>query len=213
MAKVKSGLGVGLSGKFAGIVYTQQPDGSTSASEPATPTTKPLSLAQLSILMDTCISSAFVKPIPYFIKVGFGLETSPGKNANNIAVPYLRKNALTGVYPDRRIDYAKVLLTRGKMPSPKNATVTVNELGFSFTWDTSVEDPRTHYSDQVMLMAYFTKIKEAVYVTGGAQRGRGADLLVPNGIKRGTTAEIYISFIADDRTSISNSVHLGQVNW
>lgn len=213
MAKVKSGPGVGLSGTINGMTYTQQPDNTTTVSTPAGPRTKPLSVAQLSVLMDTAICSLFVKPIPYFIKVGFELETTPSLNANNIAVPYLRKHALTGVYPDRRIDYSKVLLTRGKMPPPKNAAVSVTDVGFSFTWDPSIEVAGTFYTDQVMLLAHFTALEEAVYVTGGAQRNKGTDLLVPNGIKRGTTAEIYISFIADNRKSISNSVHLGQVNW
>ena len=213
MAKVKSGLGLGLSGTIGGVTFCQQPDGTTSVRDKQKKSDKPRSRGQLSNAMDTSLISSFFKPIPYYIKVGFELETKPGLNANNIAVPYFRKNAITGVYPDRIIDYSKVILTRGKMPPLNDAKVTVTDVGFAFTWDTSIELPGMHYSDQIMLMAYFTEIKKAVFVTGGAQRHTGSDLLVPHGIKRGTVAEIYVSFIENDRKSISTSIHLGQVNW
>jgi len=213
MAKVKSGIGLGLSGTLGGVTFCQQPDGSTTARDKAKKSDKPRTVGQLSTAMDTSLISTFFKQISYYIKVGFELETNLSLNANNIAAPYHRKNALTGVYPDRIIDYSKVLLTRGKMPAPENATVTVTDVGFAFKWDADVELHGKHYSDQIMLMAYFTEIKKAVFVTGGAQRHTGSDLLVPHGIKRGTPAEIYVSFIENNRKSISNSIYLGQVNW
>ena len=213
MAKVKSGIGLGLSGTIGGVTFCQQPDGTTSVRNKQKKSDLPRTTGQLSTAMDTSLISGFFKPISYYIKVGFELETKPGLNANNIAAPYFRKHAITGIYPDRMIDYSKVLLTRGKMPPPKDATVTVTDVGFAFTWDTSIELPGMHFSDQIMMMAYFTERKKAVFVSGGAQRYTGQDLLVPNGITRGTTAEIYVSFIASDRTSISDSIYLGQVNW
>jgi len=213
MAKVKSGIALGISGTIGEITLCQQPDGSTTARNKQKKSDKPRTTGQLSTQMDTSLISEFFRPISYYIEVGFELETNLSLNANNIAAPHLRKNAVTGVYPNRTIDYSKVLLTRGKMPPPKDATVTVTDIGFAFTWDTSVELPGTHFSDQIMLMAHFTALKKAVYVTGSAQRHTGHDLLVPNGIKQGTTAEIYVSFIASDRKSISNSIYLGQVNW
>ena len=213
MAKVKSGMGLGISGTIAGVTFCQQPDGTTTARDQQKKSDKPRTPGQLSTAMDTSLCSAFFKPISYYIKVGFELETKPGLNANNIAAPYFRKHAITGVYPDRSIDYSKVILTRGKMPPPRDAAVTVTDLGFKFTWNTSVEVPGTHYSDQIMLMAYFSERKKAAFTTGGAMRHEGSDLLIPHGIQRGTTAQIYVSFIANDRTSISDSIYLGQVNW
>lgn len=213
MAKVKSGMFLGFSGTIHGMTFSQLADGTTSVREATTTTSSiPRSVAQLSATRDTVICSNFLGHIPYYIKVGYELETKPGLNANNIAAGLVRK-AITGVYPDRKIDYSKVPLTRGKMPPPEDAAVTVTDIGFNFTWNPSVEKPGTHYSDQVMLMAYFPEIEKAVFVTGSAQRHRGSDLLVPNGIERGNVAEIYISFIANDRKSISNSVYLGQINW
>jgi hypothetical protein len=213
MAKVKSGFGLGLSGTIGGVVYTQQPDGSTTVRDIAVPSKKPKSDLQKSTKQDTALCSTFFKPIHFYIKVGFGLEVKPGLNANNIAVPYLRANAITGKYPNRKIDYSKVLLTRGKLPVPENAKVVVTDEGFLFTWDTSVEDGITHYSDQVMVMAHFTDLSKARFSTGGAQRYKGAHLLELPGIERGNTAEIYISFIESEHRSISNSVYLGQLNW
>jgi len=213
MAKVKSGFGLGLSGRFGDHVYTQQPDGSTTISNVPEPSSKPRTNAQHAVIQDTQLCSAFFNPIQYVLKVGFELEKKKG-NGNNLAVAHLRKNGgLTGVYPNRQIDYSKVLLSRGKMPPPENAAVTVTDIGFSFTWDTHVEARNTHYSDQVMLVATFPELQKAVFVTGGPQRYDGTALLVPNGIRRGATAQIYMSFMSNNHKSMSNSIYLGEVNW
>jgi hypothetical protein len=212
MAKVKKGIGLGFSGTILGLTFSQLADGSTTVRGAAKPRSKPLTVAQLSNNMDTSICSKFLGHVPYYVKVGYELETKPGINANNIIANLVRK-AITGVYPHRKIDYSKVPLTRGKMPPPENAGVTVTDIGFKFTWNSSVDKPGTHYSDQVMLMAYFPQVERAVFVTGGAQRHTGSDLVVPHGIPRGNTAEIFISFIANDRKSISDSVYLGQLEW
>ena len=213
MAKVKSGFGLGLSGTIGGVVYTQQPDGSTTVSSIAVPSKKPKTDSQKSTKQDTALCSKFFKHIQFFIKVGFALETKPNLNANNIATSYFRANAITGKYPNRKIDYSKVLLSRGKMALPENAAVAETDQGFLFTWNTDTLDFSTHYTDQVMVMAYFTELETARFSTGGAQRYKGAHLLELPGIERGNTAEIYISFIESEHRSVSNSVYLGQLNW
>lgn len=213
MALVKKGPAMGFSGAVDGLIYYQQSDGTTTVAKEAVRSSKPPTILQLSTQQDTRVCAELLKSITDFINVGFELQAKLEKlNQNNSAVRYIRHNAITGTYPDRRIDYARLLVTCGKMETPQNAAVTLTETGFSFTWDAEIKKG-SHHSDQIMLMAYFPELKKAVYLTAGAQRFKGTDMLMLSGVKHGYAAEIYISFISDNRKAISNSIHLGQLTW
>jgi len=208
-----TGVAKNLSGKIGNLVFKQQKDGTTNVSEVQKPSEKPLTDKQLAVHQDTKITSNFIKCVEEFINVGYELlAKSKNQNQNNTVASYIRKNTLTGVYPERRVDLSKVLVAHGKMEIPEDAVVGVAKEGFSFTWNTKI-DAGMHYSDQVMLMAYFPDLMQARCKTAGAERRAGKDLLDLDGIENGYEAHLYIAFIKNDRKSISNSVYLGQLSW
>lgn len=214
MAIVKGGIALGFSGKHGNTIFSQQKDGTTIARQVPVASQKPPTVKTLSTLGDTAICSGFLNPIKEFAQVGYELQCKIEKrNYYNSISSYVRLNAFTSVYPNRRIDFSKVLVTKGQMQLPEDATVTLTEFGLAFTWNTETEAKGIHYSDQVMMLAYFPELEKAKYMTAGAQRHQGKDLLVLNGIPHGHIAEIYISFISDNRKSISDSVYLGQLIW
>lgn len=214
MGLVKSGVAMGFSGNVGNLTYSQQADGTTTVKEKSKPSSKPATDLQLASRQKTKLCAAFLKTINGFIEIGFRLEGKlKGMNSYNAAASYLRKNSFIGDYPDLGIDYSKIMVTKGEMESPKNAEVIKSEFGFSFKWDTYSEDRGVYYTDQIMLLAYFPELRKAAYVTAGAQRRRGAEMLTLGGINRGHVAEVYVAFIEDNHKSISNSVYLGQLNW
>ena len=214
MGLVISGIAKGFSGNVGNLTFSQQEDGTTTVRSRPGKSSKPPTVLQLSTRQDVSVCSQFLKSVKDFLEIGFRLEAKfKGGNQYNAAASFTRKQAITGEYPDRRIDYSKVLFTKGEMPAVQNAKVSLDERGFSFTWDPEAHLDGTHFSDQVMLMAYFPELNKAVYMTAGAQRFRGNDLLMLSGMKRGYVAEVYISFIQDNHKNISNSTHLGQLNW
>lgn len=214
MGIVKNGAAMGFSGNVGGLTYSQQANGTTTVKEKSKPSSKPATKLQLASRQETKLCSAFLKPITGFIEIGFRLEGKlRGMNSYNAAVSHLRKNSITGDYPELKIDYSTMLVTKGKMEPPKNVTVSKSEFGFSFIWDTDAEERGIYYSDQIMLLAYFPELRKAVYLTAGAQRRRGAEMLTMGNINHGYIAEVYASFIEDNHQSISNSVYLGQITW
>lgn len=213
MAIVKSGPYVGFSGTIDGTTYYQQRDGRTIAKRKNGKRTVPPTVGQLSVEADTKILISFMKPLERFIQVGFGLAAQKlGMNAHNAMVKTNRKKVIQGTYPYRSINYAAVLLSLGDMPVPL-AAVKMTEEGLAFSWDTGVQPGWTHLSDQVMMLAYFPELRECRFVAGGNERHHGKDVLPLAGIQKGFTAEIYMAFASDDRSSISNSVHLGNLIW
>lgn len=212
MAKVTGGEGMNFSGSVGAITYSQQPDGSTTAKKKQGPRTTPLTIPQLSVIQDTGLRSPFLRAVKDFIDVGFELQGKIDKmNTNNVGVRLVNK-AMAGEYPERRIDYSKVMLTKGKMETPQQAAVNLTESGVTCTWSTEMQKGE-HYTDQIMIVAYFPDLKKAAFHTAGAQRHHGNEHLSLAGVPHGHSAEIYMSFIKNNRKGISDSIYLGQLIW
>ncbi|WP_316819809.1 DUF6266 family protein [Pedobacter gandavensis] len=175
---------------------------------------KPISLPQKRVRLKTRLLSKFLNPIKEFIQVGYEEEGRRlALHAQNPAFAYNWRHGFKGEFPKISLDYRKILLTFGSMPVPKGVQVVVDRDGLLFSWDLQENVAGTHWSDQVMLMAYFPKLNKAIYLTAGTSRYKGKDLLSIFDIDHGEIAETYIAFIANDRKSISNSVYTGKVKW
>lgn len=213
MPIVTSGPYLGFSGTVDGITYYTLPDGRTCAKRKNPKRTKGPSPKQFIIEQDTKLFARFMQPFQDFAIVGFDQEAKKlCLNPNNAMVKCNRKNTLQGEYPNRSINYPKVLVTKGSLPGAYAAAKMTNK-GLVYTWDTSSDSSIAHHTDQVIMLAYFPDLNEIRYLAGGKQRSSGEALLVMDGIKKGYQAEVYISFVSDDRKNISDSVHLGQFIW
>ncbi|MBB2149919.1 DUF6266 family protein [Pedobacter gandavensis] len=175
---------------------------------------KPPSILQKAVRQRTKVITKFSNSIAEFLFVGYGLEARRlGQHPQNPSFAYNWKHATRGVFPSIRIDFTKVLLCFGEMPVPEGLSVVAVEGGLTFSWAQQDHVSGTHWSDQVMLLAYFPKLKKAAYVTSGAARYSGTALLPIFDIAHGLLAETYIAFISNDGKSISNSVYTGKVTW
>jgi hypothetical protein len=212
MAIVKGGISKQLSGSYGGVTITQHKNGTTSLKAKNKKSEKPRTGKQLSVQQDQSICSAFGRAINGFIRIGYALEIkrTGADNAFNALSSHVR-SVITGEYPNRRIDYSRVLVTKGEMTPPENASVTVTDRGLFFSWDPRMETDGQHYSDHVMLMAYFEGKREATFKIAGAPRREGKDYLLISDEFKGEVAEVYISLIKDEQDSVSDSVYLGQI--
>jgi len=214
MAIVISGPYVGFSGTIDGLTFYQLPDGRTVVKIKNSPSETPPTEKQLAVKKDTQLFSKLLKPLRGFVLVGFELEAKIQKlNPNNAMVKTNRKNSIEGTYPNRSVNCSKILMTKGSLPSAENVAAEMNDSGLTFSWSTEIKPRMTHHSDQVMMLAYFPERKEARYMTAGAQRLTGTDFLPLDGIKKGCTAEVYLSFVSGDRKNIADSIYVGQFNW
>lgn len=175
---------------------------------------KPASIAQKRVRMRTKVLSKFFNALKEFIQVGYELEGHRLQQVpQNPAFSQNWKHGLTGDFPRLIIDFEKILLTYGAMAVPQNPTVQAVDNGLNFSWDLQEGVPGTHWSDQVMLLAYFPKLNKAAYTTAGASRYKEIDFLPIFDVDHGAVAETYMAFISNDRKSISNSVYVGRVTW
>jgi hypothetical protein len=214
MAIVKSGIAQGFSGTVGNIVFSQHEGRETTVSSKPAVSNKPPTVKQLSIRQDTSVSTDFLRPLKEFVKIGFGLQgKAERRSPYNSMVSYIRAHAITGKYPNRAVDFSRVLMTKGNMRPPEDVEVSLTGTGLAFSWNGEIKTEGAHFSDQVMMMAYFPGLKTTRYMSAGAQRHAGKDVLILTGIKQGYTAEVYLSFVTDNREAISDSVYLGQFIW
>ena len=129
----------------------------------------------------------------------------------NSALSFTLKNAVVGIYPDLKIDYAQVLVARGNMPNaltPSSASTAAGVVSFSWTDNSGVGN--AHPSDSTILVAYCESLNQTQYTIGGATRSSGSGTLkVPS--FRGKEVQTWLAFIGHRGKEIATSVYTGAV--
>ena len=214
MAKVTSGPYVGFSGSIDGNTYSQMKDRTTIVKRKNRKSTKPRTAAQKAHSADLKLASKFMKPFTELARTGYKLHGDViNQNPYNAMKSQLMNEAIEGIGSHRNVNMSKLLISRGTLPSAAETSAVITEEGLSFSWSTELIPERSHYSDQVLMFAVFRDISIARYVVAGAQRFKGNDLLLLAGVKKGFSADVYISFITNDHTAIADSIYLGQFKW
>lgn len=166
----------------------------------------------------------FLSPILSFIRVGFNMEARAKQiTAHNLAKSY---NMLNAFNADGEFDYSKALVSYGKLPGALDAIVEKDDVGLHFSWTNNSSETLAQSSDQVMLLAFndtahqvyannklITRKDEAIYLLSGARRKTGKETLeIPSRLKN-NVFHLYISFISDDRESVSMSKYVGEITF
>jgi hypothetical protein len=175
---------------------------------------KRFSTAQLAARARAKLLSGFLDPVIDLLRVGFEKDKNRKKlNFQNLAFSANYHTAITGTYPDLKVDFANAVLTMGRMPATLDAIVSITETGVAFEWPAEWDSAGTHWNDQVIMIAYFPQLKQVKFIAGGAIRQMGRDELPVYGIAHGFIVETYISFISDNRKKIARSSYTGQLVW
>lgn len=171
---------------------------------------KPPSVNQLASRERMKLVVNFLKPVKDFVKIGFGsTKRNPGVNAYNVATAVLLLEAVTGKYQAYQLDYAKVVLSRGRLMQSLGALVVLENGEFVFTWQSENRWPGA--GDRVMMVAYCEELQEAIYVAGGEKRIAGRDAIKAPQEWEGKKIHFYISFCTGDCKSVANSSYLGHL--
>ena len=130
---------------------------------------------------------------------------------HNRATSALMSRALTGVYPDIALNYAQVLVSKGRLPGAHQAKVNLklkNVLQFSFA-DNST-DGIAAADDTCILVAYAPNLQQAIFTLhGGFRKDKKASLNVT--AFKGHIVETWIGFLSKGEADASDSVWTGTV--
>lgn len=172
------------------------------------------SAARLPGMQVTAVITQFLKPVVDFVNIGFELETKNTLlSGYNLATSLNRLNAIKGIYPDQEIDFTRAVFSKGKMPVNNQVKVEVTDSGLRFSWDPALLLPGMKSTDQVMIVAYAPERGAAFCLLDGATRKSGNEILNFPRYKGELVLHTYVTFIASNRMSISDSLYLGSFTW
>jgi len=211
MARLKKGLLNGFSGIIGNAVGYEMSGQYILRSRPQK-STKPPSQRQLACRERMRVINSVLSRFSEFVKIGFA-ETAKGQTftAYNAAVAYQLRYALTGNYPDYKIDYSKLRITEGVISTERlNPSVSLQGDMLLFSWTPAADYPAS--TDHVMLLAYAPAIGQAVYNLCGAKRREGQESLeLPKGWQQ-QGIETYLAFRSETSGRCSNSLYLGNAH-
>jgi hypothetical protein len=169
---------------------------------------------QYEVQMRTELISPFLTSLKGFIRIGF--RNTPKLQSwdfYNMAMSVNNPSIIKGRYPDLEIDYKKAILSAGAIPPPQKPSVKLGNNLLEFSWDPNMDAEGADSRDQVMLLAYFPETSRSIFLLSGARRTEGIEQLKLPSFDGKTRMETYISFIADDRADVSNSIYTGRLTW
>jgi hypothetical protein len=174
---------------------------------------KPPTIPQLQNRTELEVITLFLDKAKTLIKKGFKhLAIGTKNNYHNLAVSYNKSQATTGEYPDVKLVFEKILLSKGDLAQPVNPAVERMDDGLKFTWECPESLESGYTSDQVMMMAYSPNLDRSVCIDSGAKRRVMEDVLPLSPSMLKEQLEVYIAFVADDRLQAADSIYLGSLS-
>jgi len=130
--------------------------------------------------------------------------TTPG----NKAVKEIVSNAITGVYPDFKLDFPKVRISRGSLQSASAKTVAAAGK-ITWTWEPNGINEEQNL-EQPVIVAYCPEKKQALYKINASTRSNGTAILDVTPFL-GLTVVTYLCFTSPNQSKFSDSVFTGEL--
>lgn len=210
MATLRQGILGGFSGKVGTVIgYTRK--GVSYIRGLMTSFTSANTPAQMEQRAKFTLVMKFLRPLGALLRIGFK-NVSSTLSGFNLAFSYTMENAVSGLSPDFLINYSKVLVCRGNLPTAMNPVATsAVPATIDFTWEDNSWDFGAKSTDKVILVAYCPSLGKSVSVIGAATRVVGEQTMALPNVFSGQTVQTYIGFCDEGETEFSNGEFLDAV--
>ena len=213
MARLKNGLLGGISGKISDVIgYIRY--GKAFVKVKSIKPAKERQPGQLEGQQRMMVVNEFINSMTEFVRIGFALDAAKKPHsANAAAKSYQMKNAVIGEYPSLAIDYPKVLLSKGIIDPPVDASAVALVNGIKFNWELSRRTEVYHKRSRAMLLVYAPSLKKSFFTLSGFSiLDKTGFLELPLEFKD-QLLHAYITFLRDDQQQISNSAYAGAITY
>lgn len=206
MGTLKKGINGGISGKVGNIVGAYWRDIYYVRSLPVK-VNNPRTEAQVKQRNRFTATIDFLKTITPFIRVGFQEYSNGRMTAFNAATSYNIKNAAIEINGSIKLNYPKVLVTRGSLINTSDSKTEIIEDRLQFSWDATLKG-NARPDDLVMLLVYNSTKKEAIYTLFASVRVDSIALIHLPSTWSGNTIHPYLSFRRADGSLVSDSLYI-----
>ena len=163
-------------------------------------------IAQLKQRARFKVANAFAKEMKELFNLSF--ETIGYQIGKCQAISYLTTTAITGEYPDYKIDFSRALVARGRALPAQGATARIEDDSIIFNWEDNSNNAATG-ADQAILVAWCPEDDWGYFtLTGGERRSGNGSLKV--GGRKGLEYHTWISFMKKNGQA-ADSVYTGML--
>jgi hypothetical protein len=214
MAKIEKGILGGLSGLVGTVVGATFRTIETLRSRPKKSKKAPVQ-EQIDQRSRFGLVTELISRINVFIEEGFKPK-SKYLSPVNAAVQYHLNEAVTGVTPNFKVDFTKLLISNGKMPGVAKITFTaLAEGNVKVTWSPDVSnfpplERPLRIKDSARLLLY-NENADSFTLTGYEMRSVGTIESMAPRPSAGDTVHGYLFFVAEDGKKTSRSDYMGSV--
>lgn len=215
MGTTKNGLLRGLSGKVGPVIVSNGNDLSIIRIIPKV-SKKPPKKLQLVQRARFKVGTKFVRQIKDVLEIGYQSYTEAVKPLN-AAVSYHVKNAVTGIYPNFKIDPSgiKISIDNGGLREEFSTTVVaVSGATLNITWNPGAEyfgpELVDRNLDETVVLIYDETKGITLTAIRTARRGHGRLVLLLPKAFTGGRLHVYFFFVSEEG-GVSNSQYLGSV--
>jgi len=210
MGTVKKGILGGFSGKVGIVVGVNWKGGTYVRSLPKKAKNAP-SLGQLKQRSKFALVQNLLQPLSEVLRVGWKLYAHD-KSTFNAATSYTLTNAVSGEYPDFKIELSKVLISRGELTAVTNAFVNFSDGQVIFQWEDNSGAGSAKATDRALIAIVNLTKGKAVTITAGAPRSDSVQNVASPSEWSGDEIHTYMGFASENGREVSNSVYLGAIS-
>ncbi len=210
MGKINQGILGGVSGQVGNVIGGSWKGIDYLRIKPSS-VANPKTEGQVNQRLKFKTALQFLQSMTDFIRVGFK-QYANKMTQFNAAMSYNLNNAIGGTNPDFYIQYSAALVTRGTLTGADtpsvNAPIPTEVL---VSWNDNSGIGSATAKDKALILIYNTARNESVYTTNGALRSVGQETLLIPADYQAEELEVYLSFISEDGTKVTNSVHIDTI--
>lgn len=174
------------------------------------PSSKPPSPARLAQQQKIRVCNEFTR---LFSGRGFFDKTFPARvktaTGYNKATSALMRLAVSGSYPDIRLNWNAVRISEGGMPPAINAGAATTGAAIAFSWSDNSGDGTARASDRVVTVAYFPEQQQLIFDLNAGYRSDCLAVLDTKAVLG--HAHTWIGFVSGDGGDAADSVYTGVV--
>ena len=201
-------LGKGMKGKVGPLVVTDWKGISVvKEAPPETRTTNSPKQVVQKAKFRTAIE--FVRHLSGLYSVTYKLNAQK-MTARNSAVGQIVSDAIIGDYPNFKIDFPKVLISKGTLQTVIDATVASAAGKITWTWPPNIGLNGSNELDQIVLVVYCPARKQSLYKINAGTRIAGTATLDVTPFQ-GLTVVTYLACTTIDQGRVSDSIFTGEL--
>ena len=156
------------------------------------------------------LASSFVKAIASLLAIPFPDSKTKTTGRNN-ALSSVLQQAITGDYPDLRIEYSKLFMASGSLSLTVNPTATSTEPGvINFKWKDGTGYGNAKATDRPILIAFCESLNACSFIVSDASRSAETASL-PVQLFSGKEVHTWISFLSENGKDVATSSYTGTV--